>query len=219
MIRQPRNNNNNNNEDEQTTLQFCENLYLESAKCEKHMKDYQGSSTYQIGSLFSYETDTQCLFITNAEKGGFDEYGVVLVPGEERIVDRSVALHTRAGLSRSIRSQLGTFKTCVLIFFIVGCTCLMITAWHLKRRLLWNAKKTQFLKRASEYPTGDVSPSPPPPPAEHPSQSPEDLVELARNEDEEKLAFSQSADIRNDDVDDRILGLRGGSFESGRAFT
>mmetsp|Transcript_8147 Transcript_8147/g.12505 ORF Transcript_8147/g.12505 Transcript_8147/m.12505 type:complete len:553 (+) Transcript_8147:42-1700(+) len=212
------NNNNNNGDDDQATLQFCENIYLSSAKCEKHMSSSPSSRAYQL-SFLSYETDTQCLFIASAEKGNMDKNGVVLVPGEERIVDRNVALHTRAGMSRSIRTKLGTAKTCLLISLIMGCTCLLIAAWHMKRRLLWNAKKTQFLQRASEYPSqGNISPTAPPPPAEDASTSRnyDDLVELARNEDEEKLG--KSKDVANDDVDDRILGLRGGSFESGRHF-
>jgi hypothetical protein len=115
------NNNNNNDQNQNQVLDMCENLYQESAKCEKAHGFDNGYSDYYGYENQLAEESVVCDFIDSIKAGSYDEVGEIMINGSSA---------TSGGGSKTTGGQ-----KFALTFFILGTVGLAVYAAMLHSKL------------------------------------------------------------------------------------
>uniref|UniRef100_A0A7S2P8B7 Uncharacterized protein n=1 Tax=Leptocylindrus danicus TaxID=163516 RepID=A0A7S2P8B7_9STRA len=127
------------NEDADDIAEICEDLYMESAKCEANLGISAYSGQYnQYGS--SYMSEMACTFIKNVVKGAYDEKGQIYLDLSE--------YHAQEGYHEEPDAVVTGTQTFFLVAFIFGTFGLLGYASMLHKKVVKMGSKNASLVTA-----------------------------------------------------------------------
>jgi hypothetical protein len=136
--------------------ELCENLYQESAKCNKNFKSYTGDS-YQSSNQAEQE-DTVCNYITTILSGKYDETGSIVIDANwyfnvSNWKDAAEYMNQVSNAKKFASDNLEPYQIALLVIVPVACIVMWIWACCLhsslrRRNIPWKPRRTRDMSAA-----------------------------------------------------------------------